>query len=243
MSKPIRINNPTIVEAVTEIRFDNKLPSAVMFGMLYQKLSSSFPETETLPIVEMPEEFRNAQQELRYAVHYRLKNDRFLVGVGQRVVAINYLCYDDKYSGWADYQVVIEEVLSKFAELDIIHNVESLGLRYLNLLGAELNIPESLNIDVNIANSSMKSYDSLNLVVNEKNRDVNTMIQVATNATVTFGNVERKGNLVTIELTKKTEVEIGETMSIIADLHEALDEKYFALLKPQFLNELGPVYE
>ena len=49
MSIPKKISPSPILEAVVEIRFENELPSEVIFGKLYGALSTEFDQTEQLP--------------------------------------------------------------------------------------------------------------------------------------------------------------------------------------------------
>lgn len=85
MRLPIKIDPCPIVNAFAEIRFSSPVPPDAVFGIVYNRLKPRYPQSRSLPVLQLPEAIRQADRKLRYDAQYHLEGDDFIVQVGPRV--------------------------------------------------------------------------------------------------------------------------------------------------------------
>ena len=145
MKLPKKIDPCPIVEAIVEIRFDSVIVSDAIFGLIYNSFKDSYPTTEKLGILQIPEAIRSSDQELSFKPHYKLLNDDFIFQVGPKVLSI---VSTKEYVGWGKF---IEEILRSFKivkDLAIIDKVKRIGLRYINFF--DFDIFEKINLNMKL---------------------------------------------------------------------------------------------
>ncbi len=241
MKIPKKISPSPIIEAVTEIRFENELPSAVIFGKLYGALSEEFSDTEQLPILEMPAQFRDLQPELRYAPHYRLKNDKFIVNIGQRILSVNRVCTSHEYESWDEYFSVIKTVFEKVKSINLISTVERVSVRYINFL--EEDVSTVLNLEIGLFKTKIDNHKELNLVfVQELNDNNKLSVGIASNAKIETNGAIREGLVVNIEAYKDTQTAVANIEDVVKKLHGASEKGFFEALNDEYLSTLKPDY-
>lgn len=244
MIKPIKLEKPPIVEAVAEIKFQNDLlQSAVIFGSLYSKLSALMPETEALQILEMPSNIIDTQPELKYAVHYRMKGGNFLVGIGKRILSVNYVCFNYDYDKWSKFKDIIDKVLNEFSQTNLISEIESVSVRYINLFDKSKEIDKLFNVGIDIGSSHLPDYKNINIAATKEDGGISSTVQIGTNAILSSPLEKLEGTLLVIELSKKETMKIDDASSSIELLHSTLEAVFFDTMSDDYINELGPVYE
>lgn len=244
MNIPKKILNSPIIEAVAEIRFENEFPSVVLFGKLYSALSRQFSKVEALPILEMPSEVINTQPNLRYSIHYRLKNDKFIIGIGQRVVAINRICTNVEYDSWNEYYTVIKDVLKEVERTELLSTITRVSVRYMNLFQGDVDVENILNLKVNFLGSDSKDHNDLGISFNKKIDDSSKLgIGISVNAKIDSAGFSRKGILFNIEAYNDIEMPMSEVVAKIDVLHNIVGEGFFKALTPEFLESVKPTYE
>ena len=241
MKFPKKISPSPIAEAVTEIRFENELPSAVIFGRLYAGLSKDFSQTEQLPILEMPAQFREMQPELKYAPHYRLKNEKFIVNIGQRIISVNRVCTKHEYSNWDEYFKVIKQVFKEVEKIGVVTETKSVSVRYINFI--EQDVPTVLNLEIDLFQTKVTDYKELVLsFMQEIKADSKLRVNIASNAKIEAENGTREGLVVNLEAYKDSPTSMKELAVVIDSLHTVAEEGFFTALNPKFLESLNPVY-
>ncbi len=241
MNIPKKISPSPIVEAVTEIRFENELPSAVIFGKLFGALSDEFGETEPLPIIGMPRELMD-KEEFKFAPHYRLKNDRFLVNIGQRIISVNRICTKEEYTNWNDYYKIINSVFGVAQKAKLFETVERISVRYINFFDHP--ISSVLNFDFNLFNEKVSDFQDLTLSFTRKLENNNGLgVTIGSNATVQFESQPKKGLVVNFEAFKEQPVAVADMLSNVDDLHAIVEQGFFSSLDKAFLASLEPVYD
>ena len=88
MKLPKLIDPCPIIEAIIEIRFESKLISDAIFGVIYNSVKETFPKTENLPILQIPENIRINDPNLKYNPYYSLLNNNFILQIGPKVVSL-----------------------------------------------------------------------------------------------------------------------------------------------------------
>lgn len=242
MTTPKKITPSPIIEAVAEVRFENDLPSAVLFGKLYEKLSVQFPKTDQLPILEMPIELLEKQPELRYAPHFRLRNDRFIVNIGQRVITVNRLCTAIPYDNWGEYFECISSVFAAVKAIESVSHLERVSIRYINFF--EETVQTVLNLKLDLFKETISDYKQLSLSL-ERDLDegIKLNFSLASNAKVDLGGVIQEGLVINIDTFKDEGTPIDDVVGTIESLHTCVEKQFFASINPTFLEGLSPEYE
>lgn len=244
MTRLIRLEKPPIIEAVAEIRFQNdSLQSAVIFGSLYPRLSEIMPDTETLPILEMPSDVLDKQPELKYAVHYRMKGGNFLVGIGKRMLSINYVCFDSNYEKWSKFKEIIDKVIDEFLQTKLINEVESVSVRYVNLFDKNEQIENLFKINLTMGESQLNDYKNINIAATKEIDGINSTIQLGTNATLSSPLHKLEGTVLVLELNKKDVLQVSDVSETIELLHSKLEDEFYIIMNENYIKGLGPIYE
>jgi len=230
-----------IIEAVTEIRFENNLPSAVLFGTVYSAFSTEFPETEQLPILEMPQQFRDAQPELDYAPHYRLKNEKFLINVGQKSISINRLCTKHEYKDWREYSTVIKRVFEEVEKAGFFTQVERTSVRYINFF--ENQTDEALNLEIKLFREALSGFEELNVGFIKTQEAGKLSVGIAINVKVDYEGTAKRGLVLNLEAFEDTTTDLSEVKNLIDSLHVTAEDGFFNALTEATLTSLNPVYE
>lgn len=243
MKIPKKISPSPILEAVTEIRFENNLPSAVVYGKLYAALSEQFDQTEQLPILEMPEQLREMQPEFKYSPHYRLKNEKFIVNIGQRSISVNRICTEHEYKNWDEYFKVIKKVFSEVQKINLVTVAERVSVRYINFL-EEQSVGNILNLEIGLFNTQVTDFKELNLsFMREVSESTKLGVGIAMNAKVELKGAIKQGLIINIEAFNDGETDITKLKEVIEVLHKDAEEGFFTALNTEFLETLEPVYE
>lgn len=82
MGYPTRVNKPPIIEVIVEIQFSSTKLSPEIFGLMYSLVGAQFPSVEKLPILEIPPQILSESPDMACAVHYRMKNDKYVLSIG-----------------------------------------------------------------------------------------------------------------------------------------------------------------
>lgn len=240
---PKRLVPNPIVEAVVEVRFSSSLPSEAIFGMVYSQVGNDFDGYTSLPITQIPEAVRTQDPNLRYHAHYALtRNGNINLKIGPRVLTFSN---SQPYLGWNEYFPFIKRVISELRNTSIIQIPERVGIRYINLF--EQPIFSHVELDVAIAGQSLTeeptairtelSHDEFVCVLNIKN---NTFVEtqgfsgrgsvIDIDCIYTFDDADERAFFDTYE-------------EVVERGHRVEKQRFFELLKPEFLSEFNPVYD
>lgn len=229
-----------LVDTVVELRFDASMPSQVVAGLLYQSLmAEGYNEFEELPIAQLPVEIKDGDINLRYSAHYRIKSNKYLVSVSQRVIAVAAICYGDhEYSGWVAYKKEILKVLEKVKDLGIASSFSRIGVRYINLFQSG-DVSDKLNIAIGVPHQENLSKEkNAGFIYNYDG--MQTRVNFATDANMTFGNneVSLSGAILDIDTSIEEEVQFDSVDGFIENGHSYTEDTFLSLLKEDLLEEL-----
>ena len=80
MDIPKKITPCPIIESILEIRFNTKIPSEAIFGMVYSRIQGRFfPNMEKLPILQIPDQLRSNDPNLMFRPTHKLYKDNLLI--------------------------------------------------------------------------------------------------------------------------------------------------------------------
>lgn len=240
---PSKIAPCPVIESIVEIRFKRKasirdLPTHDLPNLLASK--TGFSEITELPQAKIPEELVEQDPHLPFIPQYQLRKDNFILQLGTSVISINNA---GEYVGWERFSEIIYSVLKQIFELDLIQEIQRIGLRYIDFF--ENNVFEKINIEVMHDQQSFSEQD-LFLRYIKKVDDYCSIVQIANQVTV-INNVEQtelKGSTIDIDTFYEGQVPVDKDniKEIIEAAHIKEKEIFFGLVTEAFLQELNPEY-
>ncbi|MCK4797634.1 MAG: TIGR04255 family protein [Spirochaetes bacterium] len=241
MKLPKLIDPCPIIEAIIEIRFESKLISDAIFGVIYNSVKETFPKTENLPILQIPENIRINDPNLKYNPYYSLLNNNFILQIGPKVVSL----INKGYDGWYIFVKKSSYIINTLKKLDIINSIERIGLRYTNFFENK-NIFDFINFDVSFNKSKINNELIIRANLKGENKNYNNGLQISNNVKLKIDNQIKSGSIIDID-TSIIDKEILNNFfknhkDILENAH--YEEKYlfFSLLKNDFLKTLNPEY-
>jgi len=221
------------------LRFNTSVdePGAI-FGMVYGSFKSAYPKVEKMPILNLPEEIRMADENLIHQAWYKLMDESFSLGIGPRVI---YLGRSGEYCGWSFFSQKINKIVDTLKKLNIVTSVDRVGLRYINFF------------DGDIFDGRIKLVASINDKIVQEETAVRTLmagdryksrLNVANKAQVSTAGEARQGSVIDIDTFLASELDgfLDNAMAIIAEGHNEEKKVFFELLKEDFLATLHPEY-
>jgi len=243
MSIPKKIDPCPIIEAVVEIRINTKIPGELMFGILYNKFQKDFPDVEKLPILQIPEQIRSIDPNLKYQPCYKLKSSKLSIQVGPKVIS---LANFEGYIGWQDFSEKIYNIFNIIFNSFKIDKIERAGVRYVNLFN-NMNIFKTSNLHLSLSEKDI-SDEEINITANINSDPCKHRLIIVNKAEVVVaGSKHYKGSLIDIDTVLK---ELPDEFHKNADLFKEgiekahIEEKklFFSLLNENFISTLNPEY-
>lgn len=238
---PAKVGNCPIIDALIEIRFETTLVRSAVFGVIYSSIMGEYPgRVINLPILQLPEQIRDVDPNLKFKPLYRIEGERFIVQIGPDV-----LCISSKipYVGWRDFAQHSCEVIRKIISSSIIKRVVRIGHRYVNFF--EGDITNCLTMSF----SMTEGYDVENILIRSEVKDgefIDTL-QYSNNATYKAEQSpdEQHGSLIDIDVFREYDNDcfISNVEEEINKAHSCGKKLFFSLLKPELLNCLNPSYD
>jgi uncharacterized protein (TIGR04255 family) len=234
MSLPLNINPCPIIESLFEIRFNSNINSNAVFGLIYNKLQSEYPNVENLPILQIPEALRTNDPGFKFKPFHKIYNENFIIQIGPEVLTISP---SKEYLGWTNFSNKIIDTLKKIEELNIIKSIERIGLRYINFF--ELDIYDNIKVNINIDKTEI-NYKNTIFRTEIEHSESSSTLQIANNVLIN----DKTGSVIDIDTF--TQNNINEFFStketIIEKIHQNEKSLFFSLLKEEFINTLNPNY-
>jgi uncharacterized protein (TIGR04255 family) len=233
---PKKIDSP-IKEAIFEIRFAGNLPGEALYGMLYD-IFKDFPnkETHALPIMQIPQQMREIDQNLRYQPYYRAVSKNFAFAVGPRSVVFSAL---EPYSGWTDWTNFFSPIVDSIKGKGIIQKVERIGLRTLDIFDGNIfdSINAGLTVDNKIISTSPSSFFT------EFDQDKTHIVLNIGNA-ANINGLPTKNSLIDIDCICQFNCDANfffdSYKGVLEKAHLSNKQVFFGLLKQDLLASLKP---
>jgi uncharacterized protein (TIGR04255 family) len=232
---PIRITPCPIVEAVFEARFVSTEPWATLPGLLYGQIRERYREQLNLPLLQVPEQIRSQDPALTHLPLLQFKGESFIVQLGPRVFSL--VTKARLYPGWTAIREELAWLLPRVQAAGFVRETERIGVRYIDFFSGDL-FPH-LRIGVHIDGTPLQ----------ENQTDVTTVMRFAhigarlqiTNGAIVGPEVGSVLDLDTWVGPADADL-FGHGLERFTELHETVKRIFFGLLKPEFLNQLQPVY-
>lgn len=239
MRIPKKITPDPVVESVVELRFDTNIPFEAVLGIVYPVLSDLIKGNfDKFPVLQLPEQVRMSDRNLKFAPHFKFVNNHYQVNVGPRVLAIVAI---RPYKGWEEFNSIINDILVQFEKLNIIKTVSRLGVRYVDFFD-ELNINDQLKFEVT---GFPYKLNGLTLSSSFKVREpFTTNLHIATDQNIIIKGSSVSGSIFDTD----TYIDCNKTYSssdilkLIEKAHDIGKEVFFNSLKDEFIDTLNPEY-
>ncbi len=243
---PTELNNPPIVESITEIKFDSSLPNEAVFGVFYSLIKDSYKDIEQLNTANIPKPILDEHPELKFAPQYVLtsENKPLQIMIGPKVITFKYQKYkkdsEIEYPGWKNtiYGEIIK-ILSVITEQNFIQKVLRIGLRTIDFV--EEDIFNNLKMNIQIEKRDLKNISkSFKFIINEDN--FSNTISISNSSSLIRNNVPYLGSTIDIDtsieedITSDIQKYLEETIKIGHEINkklffESLTEEYITKLK------------
>ncbi len=224
-----------IIEAVAEVRFERfqHMPAAALLGYFMNMFQDKFPNINTLPITQLPEEIRIHDNNFRYNPWYQLEN----TDVGIMVGAEQFAIYTkNTYVGWTSFFAEISNVLDKIMnDNKVVKQVTRLGLKYVDRF--DNNIFEESNITLKLGNDLITSDNTVFRTQLNFENELVGVVQLLNNANIQKDNqVQNNVSIVDIDVYS----ELSE--NITSDAIKKLFEEAHKHQKELFMKVVGENY-
>lgn len=245
---PVRLKKSPIIEAIVEIRFQTLLPKQVVFGLLYAQLNDLYPRVEALPIMEIPETIRENDPNFINAPHYRIKNDSALdILIGPTVVTISYnkQSSSQDYPGWTRYIAPkLDEIYTRIQRAKVVNHVTRLGIRYMDFFES-INVFDKIEFSATLGNNTLGSGEMM-IRANVQDGQINHTIAIMNKAMMQISDGAIEGSLIDIDTFKDFTEEqnfFDEHATLVQECHISNKERFFEMLKDDFVQSLDPEFE
>jgi len=236
---PKKIESP-IQEAVFEIRYDCPYPGEALYGLLFD-IFKDFPDKEdhALPILQMPQQIRLIDPNLKYQPYYRAFRDGYAFAVGPHSIVFSAL---KPYRGWTEWKSFFYPILDTIREKKIIRSVERIGLRTFDLFDG--NIFDKINAKLTIADRTIDSSPTAFFTEFDEG-SVHVLLNLG-NAAAVNGQTARK-SLIDINCICLFNGEVNGFFSsykeTLEKAHQVNKQVFFGLIKQELLSSLNPEYD
>lgn len=233
------LKKPPIVESVCEIRFaiNENLPIDLLTGMMVSRLSANAP-VETLPALQMPEQIRKLDVNLRFIPYYKFQLNDVIVQVGPRILIIGSPL---PYIGWAKMQQNLKTLLLPIIEDQNIIKIERIGLHAINFFDFDVLTKTTLSFN-GPTELPVDQYNYLVVYNREKNK---IKLQIANQVNFETPQTKRSGSIIDIDAFYQDDIKknIDEVLEKLIELHDQSKEIFVQTITEAYLDELGPTYE
>lgn len=237
---PVCIDPCPIVESIFETRFTSAVPWATMPGMLFAQIRDRYPNQKSLPLSQMPDEWRKQDPTLAHLPLLQFLNNKFLVQVGPRLVSL--ATQPNAYPGWKAISTELAWLLERLKKAEIVSETERIGVRYIDFFPEDI-FPRLL-LAMRINEQPMAGAEcDVSTVLHRGSMVIR--LRVTNAAIVSLLGVPKKGSILDVDAwfgaLNASVFEDG--CERFDEAHRAIKELFFGLLRPEFLAMLNPVYE
>ncbi|MBE7537683.1 MAG: TIGR04255 family protein [Opitutaceae bacterium] len=228
------------MEAIFEIRFVPRQPWENLPGLLHAQIKGHYPEQATLPLYQIPEEFRRQQADLKYQPLIRFFGNDFSIHLGPCMVAL--ITKSHGYPGWNRIHEELRWLMDRLMAGDFIEETERLGVRYVDFI--EGNVFDKLKLALQLAGEPVTdAHTEVTTIL--KDGPLTIRLAASNGAIVGVGESAKSGSVLDLDAWYGAlGVELFDNgLNRFSEAHQAIKSLFFGLLKDDFLNSLNPLYE
>lgn len=237
-----KISPCPIIETVIQINCTFTVDQDVVVGLIYSllqdKTDASSLQIEKLPILNLPEEIRRADQNLRDKPWYKINCGDHFIMIGLFGIALGIT---PPYKGWNLFKSFSVKVFNILRD-HVIKDVSAISLKYLDFF-SNVNIFEKINCDFRLNGMQITAIPT---IFRTELPDGNfiKIIQITNGVHLynqTLG-IDSDGSLIEINLFTRN-VSVEKFDQITNEAHLIQKESFFELLSEDFLKTFKVEYE
>lgn len=243
---PRRLGTQPLVESLIEVRIGSArepMPDVVP-GLVFSKLADRFNRTEVLPLASLPRDLRESNPLLKFQAYHRLLGDKFVLSVGDRVIALSRLA---PYGGWDDFKGTIVDLLTVLEDSELVEQVVRYSMKSLNIIPAMTERQlDMIELTARLNDEPLPDHGfTLRTELNDE-RWVR-IVEVAPNTrTVSRSGGQFEGLRLNVDCIRGLDGGGGTLATVregLEELHEECKKLFFSILTEQTLKRLDPEYD
>lgn len=239
-AKPLRIlcmiksiSPCPIIEANIQINCTFMVDQDVIVGLIYSLLHETDGRKlniEKLPILNLPEQIRCTDPNLKDKPWYKINCGEFFIMVGLFGIAFGVT---PPYSGWDKFHNFATQV---FNELNgrVIKGISSITLKYLNFF-SETNIFENINCSICLNGNPVTAIPTIFRTELPESKFIK-VFQITNGAHLQNHalNIDNDGSLIEISIFTRN-VSVDNFNNVLEDAHICQKKSFFELLSNEYL--------
>jgi uncharacterized protein (TIGR04255 family) len=236
---PKKIESP-IQEAIFEIRYDCPYPGEALYGLLFD-IFKDFQNKEdyALPILQMPQQMRLVDPNLKYQPYYRAIKDDYAFAIGPHSIIFSAL---KPYRSWTEWKSFFSPILETIKKKEIIRSVERIGLRTFDLFDG--NIFDKINAKLTIADKIIDSNPT-SFFTELVQEEVHVLLNLGNMAYNNGQSLEK--SLIDIDciywFNCEANVFFSSYQEKLEKAHSVNKQFFFGLMKQELVSTLKPEYD
>lgn len=244
---PSRLRRDPILEAICEIRFDSESSNlaALLPGLLFKRLGSSYPRLERLPVADLPVEIRDAVPDSIHQPHFRLHGDMGIVQIAERKISV--ASAHEKYPGWTTFRPLVCEAWNAVLETGLITAVNRVSVKFVNMLDIsdEMMLSDVMAMRIHLGEAEI-GLEPFQFTTETASNDHISVLQIVNPAKATFPNgSSRTGMLLDVDTIKVVDegVPTTEVGTLLDAAHDEEKRVFFSLLTQKTMDRMEPEYD
>lgn len=238
--KPKEIDHKHILDSILEVRFksDSENPFLdILFALRERHNDFKFE------LNDLPKAIRESSRILKYYPEFKLLSDEYVIAIGNNSISFNCTSL---YKKWDNFFLFIKDNLEIVNGLNLITEIERVGIRYVNLFHSQEDIGSILktNVDLGFRDEDFK-MDQIVVRSSLRGEKISANILVADKSTVENKNLP-PGILFDIDVyvdqNLPNEVS-ADLYGVIDEIHNKETDIFFNTLTEDFLESLNPRYK
>ncbi len=236
-----RISPCPIIEATIQINCTFAVNQDIVVGLIYSLLSKDDSNTlniERLPILNLPEDIRRNDPNLKDKPWYKINCGQFFICIGLFGVSLGV---NPPYDSWTSFKDFASKI---FLELKgtVIKGISSIILKYLNFF-VDVNIFEKINCQFILEGERITGVPTIFRTEIQEDKFVK-ILQIANGAHLVNNalGINADGSLLEINLFSNR-VSIDNFNQIIDEAHKQEKITFFNLLSKDYLDTFDRTYE
>ena len=243
MRIPRKITPDPIIDAVTELRFESDLHPDAVFGVISNAVKEEFLKFDRLPILQIPEQVRSTDPNLKYSPLFQSLVDNYRLNIGPRVISLANV---NPYLGWNDsFFPKIKSIVERLESTGVVKRFIRLGVRYIDFFQEE-DIFDSLNLTISMDGKAFTALEKQFSTVQDKGDGIFARIQITNNAKVTKNKTQHlNGSIIDSDIFWEPSDGFGftELTDVINRCHAVANSTFYSLLKQEFIDSRNPDYD
>lgn len=237
-----RISPCPIIEAIIQINCTFAVDQDVVVGLIYsllkEKNGNQEPIVERLPILNLPEDIRRNDPNLKDKPWFKINYGEYFILIGLFGVAFGV---NPPYDQWSSFKTFSNQV---FGDLrgSVIKGVSAVTLKYLDFF-SNVNIFEKINCKLTLVGNIITAIPTIFRTEIIEDKFVK-IFQITNGVHLNNSalNIDADGSLIEISLFTRN-VSLDNFNQVIEKAHYYQKKSFFELLSDDFLNTFEIEYE